>query len=786
MAWGDLPHNRLAAAQASRRELAVTVTPAAWGPQLVRMSLPFPHGMLREGQMLAAHRERRRPAGAAVMANAAPPRHCRAKLILLLVWCIASPGSLLAQQTSEQTKVIVTATNPDPQNLPTLGVWQRDEMTFVSASFPDVPEFTCDSWCYESALDFIGARALDGGKVELRHRAREQPQMLLVTTVTPEPGAVEFAARAELDQGAAGPLPANPLVPNLCWQLRRAPAFASSPEPYPEFIKRCFIFTDKGRTFLDHTARRPIPCRPPDDPYNNPPWVQMYLRAGQPQPPVQPTSWADYSPDRYTVPIIGAVSRDGEYLAAIANDSANMMAQAWHDCMHNNPEWLPAAAPADPAHDVAQPPSAVNLVWRLKIYAMENDAAALLARAARDFAQTAANGRSRRVRAPASRAAPPTTPAQGPTFQSPGVKDYLPVFSDRLAARLTFPLSWLSGKYKDFKAWRKAARAKVMECLLTPPPPAAFNPEVIAKQDRGTYVARKVVFNLTGDSRVLGLMLVPKGEGPFPAVLLLHDHGARFDIGKEKVIEPFDVPPQRLASAHQWADECYGGRFIGDELAKRGYVCFATDALNWSDRGGAGYEGQQALASNLMHFGMSLAGLIAHEDLRAAEFLATRPEVDARRVAAVGLSMGAFRTWQVAALSDRISAGAAICWMATTKGLMVPGNNQTGGQSAFTMTHPGLFAYLDYPDAASIACPKPMLFYNGTQDALFPVPSVREAYAKLRRVWESQHAGERLVTKLWQAPHVFNRQMQDEVFAWLEGYLHPRASAQGPARRAPN
>ena len=353
--------------------------------------------------------------------------------------------------------------------------------------------------------------------------------------------------------------------------------------------------------------------------------------------------------------------------------------------------------------------------------------------------------------------------------QFPGVEHDLPVFTDHLAERLTFPLSWLSGSYEDFGQWRRAARKRVMACLLAPPPSAPFDPVVIAEQDRGSYVARKLVFNVTGDSRVLAFMLVPKGRGPFPAVLVLHDHGARFDIGKEKVIKPLDN--DRLESATQWVNECYGGRWIGDELARRGYVCFSTDALNWSDRGGAGYEGQQALAANLLHLGMSWAGLIAHEDLRAAEFLASRPEVDRHRVGAMGLSMGAFRTWQVSALSDRIAAGCAICWMATAKGLMVPGNNQTRGQSSYAFTHPGLFNYLDYPDVASLACPKPMLFYNGEEDGLFPVPSVREAYAKMRRVWESQKAGDRLETKLWPVPHVFNVEMQEQAFAWLDRQL---------------
>jgi hypothetical protein len=650
--------------------------------------------------------------------------------------CLILPLLLTTRAVSAQEapKMMVTAANPDPKTLPTLGVWQRDQEILVSASFPNAPGFTCDSWCYESPLDFVGAKPLPNGRLELRHRFRDHPEVLLFTTVTPEPGAVEIAARPELEKSGVGKIPGDLQPPNLCWQLKRAAGFASAPDPYPEFVKRCFIFTEKGRTFLDKTTRLQIPCRPPDDQYNNPPWVQMYVGAWQPVPKAPPDCWAAYSPDRYTTTVIGAVSRDGKYLAALANDSAPLMCQAWHDCMHNNPQWLPADGPPE------------RRTWRLKMYVMRNDPKALLARVAKDF--------------PA---------ALHYCFQAPGVADYLPAFRSRLADRLTFPLSWLSGTYKSFGSWRKVARAKVMECLSTAPPTASFEPAFFAEQDRGTYVARKVVLNLTADSRVLGCMLVPKGKGPFLAVLLLHDHGARFDIGKEKVIQPWDDRPERIASAREWVDELYGGRFIGDELAKRGYVCFCTDALNWSDRGGAGYEGQNALAGNLMHLGGSWAGLIAWEDLRAAEFLAARPEVDPRRVAAMGLSMGAFRAWQVAALSDRIKAGVAVCWMATVKGLMAPGNNQTVGQSAFAMLHPGLFNYLDYPDVASLACPKPMLFYNGEQDGLFPVPSVRDAYAKMRTVWESQDAGDRLVTKLWNVPHVFNGEMQDAAFAWLDG-----------------
>jgi dienelactone hydrolase len=333
-------------------------------------------------------------------------------------------------------------------------------------------------------------------------------------------------------------------------------------------------------------------------------------------------------------------------------------------------------------------------------------------------------------------------------YQTNAIRENLPTFSYELSEQLSYPLSWLWGKYSDFKIWRTSVRTKVMECLLKAPLTVPFHPVVIAEKDRGSYVVQKVVFNLTADSRVLGYFLVPKGKGQFPAVLLLHGHGAKFDIGKEKVVKPFNESYERIKSAEEWVEKLYGGRFIGDELAKRGYVCFATDALNWSDRGGAGYEGQQAVASNLFNLGMSFAGLIAWEDLSAAEFLASRPEVDSNRVVAMGVSTGSFRAWQVAALSDRIAGCVAVCWMGTRTGLLVPGGNLTRGQSSFTTTHPGLSNYLDYPDVAIVACPKPVLFYNGDQDKLFPVPIVQDAYSKMRKVWDSQNAGEKLVTKI--------------------------------------
>ncbi|CAM5583958.1 MULTISPECIES: dienelactone hydrolase family protein [unclassified Streptomyces] len=352
------------------------------------------------------------------------------------------------------------------------------------------------------------------------------------------------------------------------------------------------------------------------------------------------------------------------------------------------------------------------------------------------------------------------------------VEGPLPDFHAALKAELTFPLAWGRSPIRDFRAWRRAARAKVEELLLvdrderTP-----YAPEFGGRAEADGYTRESVTLALTRHERVRGALLTPHGRGPFPAVLLLHDHGARFDIGKEKLVRPW-YDDTRATAAQGWADKYFSGRFVGDELARRGHVVLCLDALGWGDRGPLTYDQQQALAANFYNLGSSLAGLMAREDARAAGFLAGLDRVDARRIAAVGFSMGAFRAWQTAALSDHIAAAASVCWMTGLKEMMVPGNNTLRGQSAYYMLHPGLPRFLDFPDVASIAAPRPMLFLDGGLDPLFPADGVRTAHDKLRAVWRSRHAEERLRLTTWpDLGHVFTAPMQDEVFTWLDTVL---------------
>lgn len=353
----------------------------------------------------------------------------------------------------------------------------------------------------------------------------------------------------------------------------------------------------------------------------------------------------------------------------------------------------------------------------------------------------------------------------------------MPVFYQQMKQQLTYPLAWGKAEEKDFAKWKAQARHVLAECMQNlQPAPKAYAMEVTDREQRDGYEARKIRFNLSEWSRVPAYLLVPEGKGPFPAIVLLHDHGAHFSIGKEKMVRPFHVAPEVMEDADQWASQCYDGQYVGDYLARHGYVVLAVDALFWGERGrkeGTSYDAQQALASNFLQMGASWGAFINVDDMRSAEFLASLPFVDKERVGSLGFSMGAYRSWMLAALTDVVRASASICWMNTTEHLMTLTNNQNKGGSAYAMLIPALRRYLDYPHVASIACPKPTLFFNGTCDKLFPIEGVRDAYREMEAVWQSQGASDRLVTKLWDEKHFFNKEMQKETLEFFDRWLKP-------------
>ena len=353
----------------------------------------------------------------------------------------------------------------------------------------------------------------------------------------------------------------------------------------------------------------------------------------------------------------------------------------------------------------------------------------------------------------------------------------LPIYADSLLKDLTYPMAWGNSPVKDFKEWKQVARQKVLDCMLAPPPSPSpisiLHSQLIAEEQRDGYKARKLDIRLSRYYSVPAYVLIPDGKGPFPAVNLLHDHGAHLFIGKEKMIRPLACEDSTvIRDAEEWAAN-YGGQFFGDFLAQHGYVVFSADAPMWGERGqqeGPRRDKYDMIAGNMMMYGIDLSAYMTYDDLSGTEFLASMPEVDSTRIGCAGWSMGAYRAWMLAALSDRIKAGVAICWLTTTDDQLSFNYSRTEN-GGFANCLPGLRRWLDYPHIASLACPNAMLFIIGSQDKLFHVPGVEKAFRILHDVWQSQGADDRLETELWDMPHACPVKAQERTLQFLDKHL---------------
>src|SRR6185436_20377329 len=163
-------------------------------------------------------------------------------------------------------------------------------------------------------------------------------------------------------------------------------------------------------------------------------------------------------------------------------------------------------------------------------------------------------------------------------------------------------------------------------------------PALVDTADLGDAVREKVTYAVEADERVPAYVFVPKGKGPFPAVLCHHQHGGEFSVGKDG--------PAGLGSTE---DQHYA-----IELARRGYVTIAPDALCFNERQdpthklkGAECERYEAL-HRLTH-GRSLQGKYVWDARRALDYLVSRPEVDRARIGMIGHSLGGQETLFTAA-----------------------------------------------------------------------------------------------------------------------------------------
>jgi dienelactone hydrolase len=351
-------------------------------------------------------------------------------------------------------------------------------------------------------------------------------------------------------------------------------------------------------------------------------------------------------------------------------------------------------------------------------------------------------------------------------------------------------LSFQRPEFKDLNAWQKIARQQVFALLQYAPPPVAPDAHVIEKVQRDGYTEERLTFKTTPHFRVPATILIPNGAQQRPAVLLLHDHGGFYVWGREKVLATDNEHPVLT----RFKRDEYGGRNIGTELVRQGYVVIAidmfywgerrmqmpTDPPEWAARSGAMTEQQinefnrragqneQLIARSLLTAGVTWPGIMLWDDIRTLDYLASRPEVNPNRIACVGLSVGGYRSFMLAALDTRIKSAVDVCWM-TTFGAQI--KHHIVNTMGLTFVIPGMYRHFDLPDLSAAIAPRSLLLMMGSRDGLFPVAAMKASFDKIGRCFAKAGVPDHQRCRMFDSPHQFNVEMQSEAWRWLERSL---------------
>ncbi len=262
-------------------------------------------------------------------------------------------------------------------------------------------------------------------------------------------------------------------------------------------------------------------------------------------------------------------------------------------------------------------------------------------------------------------------------------------------------------------------------------------------------------------------------------------------FGREKLLA-FKNEPSYLTD---YREINYEGRSWQAELARRGYLSIAIDGFNFGlrtqsavenrvafsekrlrfskDEAGqyttqASIQGEALAQRGLMTAGLSIAALVATDDLRTVDYLCTRNDVDPQRIGCVGLSFGSFRTNCLAALDPRIKTAVSACWISTLDGII---DYNIAGVMGFFAAPPGLYQRMDISDLIALAAPKPFLAISGWKDKLFQPAGMVKAHLQLRDYWKKQGAPDHFGSLFYDVPHQFDRKMQENALDFFDLHL---------------
>ena len=202
-------------------------------------------------------------------------------------------------------------------------------------------------------------------------------------------------------------------------------------------------------------------------------------------------------------------------------------------------------------------------------------------------------------------------------------------------------------------------------------------------------------------------------------------------------------------------------------FARHGYVCLTVDTVQLGEIAGVHHgtyrEGRWWWWSR----GYTPAGGECWNGVRGIDYLLSRPDVDADRIAVTGISGGGAATFWIAAADDRVRVAVPVSGMADLASY-VPNRVVNGHCDC-------MFLYNTYEwpwtRIAALIAPRPLLFANSDQDDIFPMDANDRVINRLKRFYDLFGASDRVESLVSVGGHAYRKDLRESMYRFLNAYL---------------
>jgi dienelactone hydrolase len=298
----------------------------------------------------------------------------------------------------------------------------------------------------------------------------------------------------------------------------------------------------------------------------------------------------------------------------------------------------------------------------------------------------------------------------------------------KLAEEAPLSMEFHGKTAEECRRWQETFAAKLRALLGPHQPPAQWKTTVERVVELKDHRREELVLTADGHPPLPVYLLVPNDRNTprRGGVLALHGHG---NFGYDTVAGCEDRP----GVAFEIKRENYD---YGRQLVRRGYVvavpCLTPFGRRLDKRDA--YRGQDACGVTFIRlqlFGKVLIAENLRDSLWALELLARHEQVDAKRLACVGLSYGGRMTMLTAALEPRIQVAVV------SGALNVMQERVSIRYGCGAQIIPGLLQYGDVPEIGSLIAPRPCVWEIGSRDELIKPDWEAKALERLRRAYRA-------------------------------------------------